>query len=159
MKTFLHFLTLAALAAPTLFAKDPKDKVPTGFIPIEELAKAQEKAKAGKKLIAVAAKGANDDCPHCVTAMSAGQAAFRGDCVLVFTRSEGIQSSATLPEPVKKGLAGSPTGAAVTYVIFNADMTEVVGKLGRDELELDRKAVSAMKKTVDEARKKAYAAK
>ena len=61
------------------------------------------------------------------------------------------------PQPVKQGLAGSPTGAAVTFVIFNPDLTEVVGKIGRDALETDRKAVSALKKTVDEAKKKSYA--
>lgn len=159
MKTFLSLLIAAALTPLALFAKDTKDtkeKAPSGFIPIEELTKAQEKAKAGKKLIAVLAKGEDDACPHCAAAMSAGQSAFKGDCVLVFTRSESI-STKTLPEVVKNGLAGSPTGAAVTFVIFNAELTEVVGKIGRDALESDKKAVSAMKKTVDEAKKKAYA--
>ena len=157
MKTFLSLLVAAALTPLSLFAKDTKEKAPSGFILIEELAKAQEKAKAGKKLIAVLAKGEDDACPHCAAAMSAGQSAFKGDCVLVFTRSESI-STKTLPEVVKNGLAGSPTGAAVTFVIFNAELTEVVGKIGRDELESDKKAVSALKKTVDEAKKKVYAA-
>ena len=157
MKKLLSILIAATLAPLALFAKETKDKAPSGYIPIEELAKAQEKAKAGKKLIAVLAKGADDTCPHCAAAMSAGQAAFKSDCVLVFTRSESIGSATTLPEPVKRGLAGSPTGAAVTFVIFNPDLTEVVGKIGRDALETDRKAVSALKKTVDEAKKKSYA--
>lgn len=158
MKKLLSILTAATFAPLALLARDTKDKVPSGYVPIEELAKAQEKAKASKKLIAVLAKGANDACPHCVAAMSAGQAALKSDCVLVFTRSESIGSATTLPEPVKQGLAGCPTGAAVTFVIFNSELTEVVGKIGRDALETDRKAVSALKKTVDEAKKKSYAA-
>jgi hypothetical protein len=152
MKTLLSLLAIIAMPLAAI-GKDSKEKAPSGYISIDELAKAQEKAKTGKKLIAVLAKGANDNCPHCVTAKSVGESALKSDCVLVFTRSENIGSK-TLPEPVKNGLAGSPTGAAVTFVVFNQDMTEVVGKIGRDALETDKKAVSALKKTVDEARKK-----
>ena len=156
MKTLLSLLAVVAMPL-AVFAKESKEKAPSGYISIDELAKAQEKAKTGKKLIAVLAKGANDNCPHCVAAMGVGQSALKGDCVLVFTRSENIGGK-SLPEPVKNGLAGSPTGAAVTFVVFNADMTEVVGKIGRDALESDKKAVNALKKTVDEAKKKYYAA-
>ena len=158
MKTILSILAAVALTPLALFAKDTKEKAPSGYISIDELTKAQEKAKSSKKLIAVLAKGENDSCPHCATAMSVGQSAFKGDCVLVFTRSENIGSKSGLPETVKNGLAGSPTGAAVTFVIFNPELTEVVGKIGRDELESNKKAVSALKKTVEEAKKKSYAA-
>lgn len=157
MKTFLPLFVAIALTPLGVLAKDAKEKVPTGYFSIDELSQAKEKAKASKKLIAVVARGADDTCPHCIAAMSAGQSAFKSDCVLVFTRSESLPNAA-LPAPVNQGLAGSHTGAAVTFVIFNPEMTEVVGKIDRDPLETDRKAVSAMKKTVDEAKKKAYAA-
>jgi hypothetical protein len=156
MKTLLSILAIVALPLAVV-AKETKEKAPSGYIPIEELTKAQEKAKAGKKLIAVLAKGLNDSCPHCSTAKGVGESALKGDCVLVFTRAENLGDK-TLPEPVKNGLAGSPTGAAVTFVVFNPDLTEVVGKIGRDTLESDKKAVTSLKKSVDEAKKKYYAA-
>ncbi len=154
MKKLLSILLATATVIAPL-ALHAKDKAPSGYIPIEELSVAQEKAKTGKKLIVVVAKGANDACPHCAAAMSNAQSAFKSDCVFVFTRSESL-SSKSLPAPVKDALAGSPTGSAVTLVIFNPDLTEVVGKMGRDELESDRKAVSAMKKTVGQAKLKYY---
>lgn len=154
MKTFLTLLASLTL----VFSASAKDKVPSGYYGIDELPKAQEKAKASKKLIAILAKGENDACPLCSSAMGTGASALKGDCVMVFTRAESI-GTATMPEPVKQGLAGSPTGAAVTFVVFNPDLTEVVVKLGRDEINNDRKAVSAAKKTVKEAEKKYFAAK
>ena len=158
MKTLLRSLLTLVILPLALSAKEAKEKAPAGYYTFDELAKAQEKAKTSKKLIAVLAKGANDDCPHCVTAMGVGQATLRTDCVMVFTRSEGLPAkTASLSEAAKSGLGGCPTGAAVTYVVFNPEMTEVVGKIGRDALESDRKAVAELKKTVSEAKKK-YAA-
>ena len=155
MKTLLSLVAILALPL-AVFAKETKEtkeKAPSGYISIDELAKAQEKAKASKKLIAVLAKGMNDNCPHCSTAMGIGQSALKSDCVMVFTRAENIGAK-TLPEPVKNGLSGAPTGAAVTFVVFNPDLTEVIARIGRDDLESDKKAVSALKKSVDTAKKK-----
>ena len=155
MKTLLRSLLTLVILPLALSAKEAKEKAPAGYYTFDELAKAQEKAKTSKKLIAVLAKGANDDCPHCVTAMGVGQATLRTDCVMVFTRSENLSSkTSALSEAAKSGLSGCPTGAAVTFVVFNPEMTEVVGKIGRDALENDRKAVADFKKTVSEAKKK-----
>jgi hypothetical protein len=138
-------------------AKPKKEKVPSGYFGWDELDKAKEKAKSTKKLIAVLAKGENDACPHCVAAMSSGSSALRGDCVMVFVRSPGLAAKVAAESPaVKSGLSGCPTGASVTVVVFDPEFKEVVAKLGRDELENDRKAVSEMKKTVKAAAKKYF---
>jgi hypothetical protein len=150
---------LAALAGLTLvFTAHAKDKAPSGYYGLDELSKAQEKAKASKKLIAILAKGENDACPLCAAAMGTGGSALKSDCVMVFTRSESL-ASANLPQPVKNGMAGSPTGAAVTFVVFNPELTEVVVKMGRDEINNNRKTISDAKKAIKEAEKKYFAAK
>ena len=155
MKTLIRTLVALLMLPLILSATDAKEKVPAGFSPLADLAKVQEKAKTGKRLIAVLAKGADDNCPHCATAMSVGMATLRSDCVMVFTRSEGLpEKTSSLTDAAKHGLSGCPTGAAVTYVVFNPDMTEVVAKIGRDALETDRKAVAEFKKTVSAAKKK-----
>lgn len=160
MKMFLQLILALAILPLTLSAKDVKEKVPAGYIAFSDLAKAQEKALASKKLIAVLAKGADDNCPHCVTAMNVGQTALRNDCVLVFTRAEGLSNkTGSLSEAAKSGLDSSPTGASVTFVVFTPDMSAVVAKLGRGALENDKKAVAEMKKTVSAARKALTAAK
>jgi hypothetical protein len=158
MKTSLLSLLALGIFPLTLPAKDTKEKVPAGYYPLADLAKVQEKAKASKKFIAVVAKGADDNCPHCATALAVGQTTLRNDCVLVFTRAEGVSGkTASLPSAVQSGLNGSPTGASVTFVVFNPDLSAVVAKLGRTALETDRKAVAEMKKKVSEARKNFYA--
>ena len=158
MKTLIRSLLALAIVPLTLAAKEAKEVAPSGYYTFADLAKAQEKAKTSKKLIAVLAKGANDNCPHCVTAMGVGQATLRADCVMVFTRSEGLSSKTeSLSAGAKSGLSGCPTGAAVTFVVFNPEMTEMVAKIGRDDLENDRKAVAALKKTVSQAKKTYFA--
>ncbi len=160
MKTLLRSLLAFIILPLTLSAKDTKEKVPAGYIALEDIAKAQEKAKASKKLIAVVAKGANDACPHCATAFSVSQTTLRNDCIMVFTRAEGLNERASsLSDAAKSGLSGIPTGASVTAVVFNPDMTTVVAKLGRDELEANKKEVADMKKAVSAARKELAAAK
>lgn len=159
MKTLICSLLTFAMLQLTLSAKDTKEKVPAGYIALEDLAKAQEKAKASKKLIAVIAKGANDNCPHCATAFSVSQATLRNDCVMVFTRAEGLgERTSSFSEAAKNGLSGIPTGASVVAVVFNPDMSTVVAKLGRDELEANKKEVADMKKAVSAARKTLAAA-
>ncbi len=154
MKSLLRSLLALAILPLTLSAKDTKEKPPTGYIALEEIAKAQEKAKASKKLIAVIAKGADDNCPHCTTAFAVSNATLRNDCVMVFTRSEGLRErTSSLTETAKKGLSGVPTGAWVEAVVFDPDMNTVVAKLGRNALENDKKAVAEMKKAVSAAKK------
>ncbi|MEQ1853130.1 MAG: hypothetical protein ABMA01_16250 [Chthoniobacteraceae bacterium] len=158
MKTLLHSLLALAILPLSLVAKEAKETAPAGYYTFADLAKAQEKAKTSKKLIAVLAKGMNDNCPHCVTAMGVGQTTLRTDCVMVFTRAETLSSkTASLSDAAKSGLGGCPTGAAVTFVVFNPEMTEMVAKIGRDELENDRKAVAELKKTVSAAKKNYFA--
>jgi hypothetical protein len=158
MKALTLSLLVAFSVPPLLPAREVKERAPSGYYSLDDLGKAQEKAKTGKKLIAVLAKGANDNCPHCVTAMGVGQTTLRNDCILVFTRAEGLSNkTSSLPDGAKSGLSGCPTGASVTFVVFNPEMTEMVAKIGRDELENDRKAVATLKKTVSDARKNYFA--
>ena len=160
MNRFFQYLIIvtAALVSGS-FAKDTDkaDKAPSGYFTMDEMDKAQAKAKASKKLIAVLVKGSNDNCPHCVAAMSNGQSALRGDCVMVFTRAGSVMEKASsLSGAAKSGLSGCPDGAAVTFVVFDPELQEVVAKMGRDELETDRKAVGEMKKTVAASKKKLF---
>ena len=50
-----------------------KDDAPRGFQPISELAEAKAKAVEKKQLLVIAVKGADDNCPHCATAMKSGE--------------------------------------------------------------------------------------
>lgn len=157
MKQLIACLIVTVAFVSGSFAKEKEDKAPSGYFTMDEMEKAQAKAKATKKMIAVLVKGSNDACPHCAAAMTNGQSALRGDCVLVFTRTSGaMEKASALGEAAKSGLSGCPDGAAVTFVVFDPELKEVVAKLGRDPLETDRKAVADMKKTVAEAKKKAF---
>ena len=72
---------------------------------IDKLAKAREESQPN-------AKGADDNCPHCAAAFSVSQATLRNDCVMVFTRSEGLRDrTSSLSAAAKKG------SLAVTFLI------------------------------------------
>jgi hypothetical protein len=48
---------------------------------------------------------------------------------------------------------GFNTGASVTFVVFNPDMSEILAEASRKELQSDKKATSAFKKEVQAAKK------
>lgn len=138
------------------FSAVAKDDVPRGFAPLAELKEQQTKAATGKKLVVVVVKGMDDACPRCTKALNNGLDAVGSGVVKVFARAESIQEAdasefpAPLKERIKKGFV---RGAAVTFVVFDPEMKQIVAEAGRSELEDDRKATTAFKKSVSEARK------
>lgn len=143
----LVFLVLPATA---------KDDAPRGFAPISELKEAQAKAEADKKLVVLVVKGKDDQCPNCAAAMENGEKAAGSGVVKVFARAESIQEQdasafpTALKERMKKPFI---TGAYVTFVVFDPTMSKIVAEAGRTELQSDKKAIAAFKKSVQEAKK------
>jgi len=145
------FSLLAALILPLA----AKDDIPRGYAPLAELAEAQSKA-AGKKLVVLVVKGRDDACPNCATAMENGEDAIGSGVVKVFARAETIRDAdSTHFTPALKQRVGQgfTTGASVTFVVFDPDMTSIVAEASRKELQSDKKAISAFKKQVQAAKK------
>mgnify|MGYP007092085976 CR=1 FL=1 len=146
------FLLLAACLVLPLAAKE---KVPSGFVPLSEYQEALAKA-GGKKLVVLVVKGLNDDCPNCVAAMDHGEKAIGSGVVKVFARAETIGDvdsvgfTPALKDRVAKRFS---TGASVSFVVFNPDMTSIIAEASRDELQDDKDATTAFKKKVQEAKK------
>jgi hypothetical protein len=57
---------------------------------------------------------------------------------------------AALQERIKRNFT---TGAAVTFVVFNPDMSAIITEATRKELQADKKATAEFKKKVKEAQK------
>lgn len=132
-----------------------KDDAPSGYAPLSELQEAQAKG-AGKKLVVLAVKGLDDDCPNCVTAMQNGEKAIGSGVVKVFARAETISkadSAAFTPELKARIAKNFTTGASVTFVVFNPEMTKIVAEASRKELQDDKDATAEFKKVVQEAKK------
>lgn len=133
-----------------------KDDVPRGFAPLSELKEAQTEAAAEKKLVVLVVKGMDDACPNCAAALDNGLKAVGSGVVKVFARAETIGKadasgfSPALQSRVKQNFT---TGAAVTFVVFDPEMSKVIAEAGRKELQSDKKATAAFKKEVQEAKK------
>jgi hypothetical protein len=146
---------LCCLASILTLPLSAKDDAPRGFKPLSELQEAQTKA-AGKKLIVLVVKGMDDACPNCAAAMSNGEKAIGSGVVKVFARAETIGKADTsglttaVQDRIKRGFT---TGAAVTFVVFNPDMSTIIAEGTRKELQSDKKATAAFKKQVQEAKK------
>lgn len=149
----LNFLIAVWVFASTWAMAD--DDAPRGYFSTSELTEALEKA-AGKKLVVLVVKGADDNCPNCVAAMENGERAVGSGVVKVFARAEGIRNlpqddfTETLKKRVNQAFS---TGASVTFVVFNPDMTEIIAEAGRSELQNDKKATTAFRKKVQAAKK------
>ncbi len=145
---------ISALFTP--FSAVAKDDAPRGFTPLTELKEAQTEAASDKKLVVLVVKGADDECPNCATALENGLKAVGSGVVKVFARAETIGKGdasgfpPALQERVKKQFIG---GAYVTFVVFNPEMTQIVAEASRKELQDDKAATTAFKKTVQEAKK------
>lgn len=152
-KTICLLLSAVLLSGACCFAKDD---APRGFTPLSELPAAQTKAAAGKKLVVLVVKGMDDSCPNCAAALENGLKAIGSGVEKVFARAETIgKADATafppaLQERIKQNFV---TGAAVTFVVFNSDMSKIVVEAGRKELQSDKKATAEFKKAVQEAKK------
>jgi len=146
--TLLWTVTLLTTAAA-------KDDVPSGYVPLAKLADAQAKAKASKKLVAVTAKGNDDQCPHCASAFAQGTSALRSDCVMVFTRVSDLRAQReTLPPALKDASASAADGAAVAFYVFDPDLKELVTTTDRAKIQADPKSLKEVKKAVHDAQKK-----
>jgi hypothetical protein len=149
------FAALLCLASCLILPLSAKEDVPRGFAPLAELQQVQAK-NDGKKLVVVVVKGSNDQCPHCVTAMETGLDAAGSGTVKLFARAEALNKADTgslppaLKERVKKGFT---TGAWVTFLVFKPDMSAIVAEANREQLDENKEATSAFKKSVQEAKK------
>jgi len=147
--------TLLCLAFCLILPLSAKDDVPRGFTPLAELKEAQTKA-AGKKLVVLVVKGMDDACPNCAAALENGLKAVGSGIVKVFARAETIGKAdasgfpPTLQERIKQSFT---TGAAVTFVVFNPDMSSIIAEASRKELQNDKKATAEFKKKVQDAQK------
>lgn len=133
-----------------------KDDVPRGFAPLSELQDVQSKALAGKKLVVLVVKGMDDACPNCAAAFENGLKAVGSGVVKVFARAEtigGMDASGFPPVLKERVSRHFVTGAAVTFVVFDPEMSKIIAEAGRRELQSDRKATSEFKKTVQKAKK------
>ncbi|MEY3897016.1 MAG: hypothetical protein RLZZ214_2537 [Verrucomicrobiota bacterium] len=145
---------ISALFTP--FSAIAKDDVPRGFTPLVEIKEAQTEAASGKKLVVLVVKGMDDACPNSAAALENGLKAVGSGVVKVFARAETIGKAdasnftPALRERVKKNFIG---GAYVTFVVFDPAMTQIVAESSRKELQDDKAATTAFKKTVQEAKK------
>jgi len=143
----LGFFTLVSISS--LSAGD----VPRGFMSISELEAAQAKAKNEKKLVAVVAKGSDDRCPRCAAAFENGIRAIRTDTVMVFTRVADLRKNNEVPAALKQASVTAMDGAAVTFYVFDSEISQLIASASRTELENDRNATREFKKQVNDARK------
>jgi hypothetical protein len=146
---------IVCLACSLILPLAAKDDVPRGYQPLAELEQAKTKA-AGKKLVVLVVKGMDDACPNCAAALENGEKAIGSGVVKLFARAEtiGKADASTFPpvlqERVKQHFT---TGAAVTFVVFNPDMSSIIAEAGRKELQNDKKATAEFKKKVQDAKK------
>lgn len=143
------------LACSLILPLAAKDDVPRGYQPFGEFKEAQAKA-AGKKLVVLVVKGMDDACPNCAEAMENGERAVGSGVVKLFARAESIgkEDVSELPAVVQQRIRKAFTsGAYVTFVVFNPDLSEIVAEAGRKELQNDKKATAEFKKKVQAARK------
>ncbi len=144
-----------SLACSLILPLSAKDDVPRGFAPLTELKDVQTKAE-GKKLVVLVVKGMDDACPNCTAALENGEKAVGSGVAKLFARAETIRAaesadfSPALKERIRQGFT---TGASVTFVVFNPDMSAIVAEASRKELQADRKATAEFKKQVQEAKK------
>ena len=147
--------TLLCIATCLILPLSAKDAAPRGFLPLSELNEASTKA-GGKKLVVLVVKGMDDSCPNCAAALENGTKAVGSGVVKVFARAETIGKAdasgftPALKERIKRNFT---TGAAVTFVVFNPDMSSIIVEASRKELQNDKKAIAEFKKKVQDAQK------
>ena len=155
MKNTLFVLVSAVLTAFSAVAKEKED-VPRGFSPLTEVRAAQAEATSEKKLVVLVVKGMDDACPNCAAALENGLKAVGSGVVKVFARAEtiGKGDASNFPPALQARVKQNfTTGAFVTFVVFDPEMTTIVAEAGRKELQDDKKATAAFKKTVQDAKK------
>ena len=133
-----------------------KEDAPRGFVPLTEIKSAQAEATSGKKLLVLVVQGMNNQCPNCATALENGLRAVGSGVVKVYARAETIAQGdksnfpPAMQERVKQNFS---TGASVTFVVFDPEMTKIVAEADRSQLQNDKKAIAAFKTSVQDAKK------
>ena len=138
------------------FTVAAKEDAPRGFSSLSEMKDVQAKAAADKKLVVLVVKGLNDSCPYCAAALANGVKAVGSGVIKVFARAETIgKADASAFTEAFKARAQQPftMGAAVTFVVFDPEMNQIVAEAGRQELESNKKSIAAFKEKVQEAKK------
>lgn len=152
-RTILPLISALLISA---FSAAAKEDAPRGFAPLTELKEARDKAVSDKKLLVLVVKGQDDACPNCAAALENGLKAMGSSVVKVFARAETIgaaDASAFTPALQARVKQSFTTGAAVTFLVFDPEMTKIIVEAGRKELQDDKKATAAFKKEVQEAKK------
>jgi hypothetical protein len=153
MKNPLIVLIFALFTALPAVAKED---APRGFVPLTEIKSAQAEATSGKKLLVLVVQGMNDQCPNCAAALENGLRAVGSGVVKVYARAETIAQGdksnfpPVMQERVKQNFS---TGASVTFVVFDPEMTKIVAEADRSQLQNDKKAIAAFKTSVQDAKK------
>ena len=148
--------TLLCSAITAMAAAKSTEKVPSGFTPISELKEAQAKAASDKKLVVLVVKGMDDSCPNCAMTLENGLKAAGSGIIKVFARAETLNKQDTtayppaLQERVKQQFV---TGASVTFLVFDPEMSKILVEGDRKTLQSDKKAIAEFKKAVQEAKK------
>lgn len=138
MKALLLSAVLIASLCSIAFATE----VP-GSKPIEKLDGEVAKAKAAKKLIAIVYVGSDERCPHCAATAAIGAKAIRASAELFVIKQAQAKDkayAAKFTPAVQEMLARQPTGAWVSFNVYDADMQTLVASAGR-ELETDKAAL------------------
>jgi hypothetical protein len=151
-----NILTFVSAILLSVFPATAKEDVPRGFSTLAELNDAKTKATTDKKLVVLVVKGMNDECPNCDTALENGLKAVGSGVVKVFARAETIgqaDASSFTPALQARVKQNFTRGAAVTFVVFDPEMTKIIAEAGRKELQDDKKATAAFKKDVQDAKK------
>lgn len=154
MKKSLLILVSAVLLSA--LPATAKEETPRGFSSLSELQDVQAKATADKKLVVLVVKGMNDSCPYCAAALANGLKAVGSGVVKVFARAETIgaaDASAFTPALKTRVQQQFTRGAAVTFVVFDPEITKILVEAGRQELQSDKKTIAAFKQKVQDAKK------
>ncbi len=133
-----------------------KEKIPSGYYPLEEWSKAKEEAMKEKKLIVLVIKGDKDNVISCENALDNGLKAVGSGVIKIFTRTDDIQTAdgSLYPAPLQKRMQRKfGNGAFFTLMVFDPEMNKLIAEETRTNLLDDREKISAFKKTVQEAKR------
>lgn len=150
MKTVFNLVLASIFGAGVLLAKDG---APRGYDPISDLEKVKAEAVGKNRLVVVLVKGKDDSCPNCTATIANGERAIGSGVVKVFARAETLnaEGAADFEGALKDRVTRKfTTGVAVTFLVFNPDMSELLVEATRKELQSDKSATADFKKQVAE---------
>ncbi len=145
------FACLLLFSLLTVTGLCAKENIPRGYEPIANLEKAKAEAIAKNRLLVIMVKGRNDACPYCADALTNGEGAIGAGVVKVFARAEALNTAdgsdypSALQARVRRKFT---TGASLTVLVFNPDMSQLLVESNRKELQSDRKSIAAFKSAV-----------